>query len=190
MNKKKLIILDLDETLIHATEKPIDNNWNFELFSYKVYKRPFLITFLKELIKYYRIAVWSSASDDYVHQIVSKIFPENYPLEFVWGRSKCTLELNYTSINEFGYLDYDDHLNYTKKLKKVKNKGYGNLEEILIIDDTPMKCKHNYGNAIYPKEFLGNQQDNELELLLSYLIKIHREKNFRKLEKRFWRKEI
>jgi RNA polymerase II subunit A small phosphatase-like protein len=43
--EKILIILDLDETLIHATDKPHDDAWDFEVFHYKVYKRPYLQEF-------------------------------------------------------------------------------------------------------------------------------------------------
>ena len=61
---------------------------------------------------------------------------------------------------------------------------------MLIIDDTPRKCKYNYGNAIYPKEFLGDKNDDELKLLFEYLLKIKDVKNFRTIEKRGWRDEI
>ena len=186
----KLIILDIDETLIHANAKAISEDWDFKVFDYFIYKRPWLDQFLLEIKKHFKIAVWSSASDDYVKEVVSKIFPEDYELEFVWGRSRCTLRLDHQSIDEYGYLDYFNHRNYSKILKKVKKKGYADLKDMLIIDDTPRKCKYNYGNAIYPKEFLGDKNDNELQLLFQYLLKIKDAENFRTIEKRGWRNEI
>lgn len=190
MENKKLLILDIDETLIHATKEPPRLNWDFEIGPYKVFERPFLHQFLNSIKDYYKIAIWSSASDEYVEQIVDKIFPNNYPLEFVWGRSMCTQQFNHQLFEELGYADYNNHLYYVKILKKVKKKRIAKIEEILIVDDTPQKAKYNYGNAIYPLEYLGNTQDDELELLLQYLIKIKETTNFRTLEKRFWRKEI
>ena len=185
----KLIVLDIDETLLHATDKILHENYDFKVFDYFVYKRPFLNEFLVELKKHFKVAVWSSASDDYVQEIVNHIFPKEYELEFVWGRSKCTLQIDSQSIDDYGYFDYFNHMNYSKILKKVVKKGYAKLEAILIIDDTPRKCKYNYGNAIYPAEFLGNPEDTELQLLLKYLISIKDFENVRLIKKRNW-KEI
>lgn len=186
----KLIVLDIDETLVHATNKMLHDNYDFKVFDYFVYKRPFLDEFLLELKKHFKVAVWSSASDDYVQEIVAQIFPKEYELQFVWGRSKCTLQIDSQSIDDYGYFDYFNHMNYSKILKKVARKGYAKIEDILIVDDTPRKCKYNYGNAIYPTEFLGNQDDNELEMLLPYLISIKDVENVRQIEKRTWKEKI
>lgn len=185
--QNKLLILDLDETLIHATKEPVSEHWDFEVEDYKVFKRPFLGCFLAEIKNHFRIAVWSSASDAYVDKVVQHIFPKDYPLEFVWGRTKCTQQFNYQSIDDLGYSDYYNHLNYAKILKKVRKKGIAKMEEILIVDDTPEKSKYNYGNAIYPSEFTGDNTDDELLHLLNYLIEIKGEPNFRLIEKRNWR---
>ena len=190
MSNKKLLILDLDETLIHATKEPTTEDWSFELSQYKVYKRPHLDQFLREIEEHYRISVWSSASDDYVEKVVELIFPKDYPLVFVWGRSKCTQQFDHQSINDLGYSDYYNHLNFAKILKKIKTRGIAKLEETLIVDDTPRKSKYNYGNAIYPSEFNGNKNDEELKFLLTYLISIKNESNFRTIEKRNWREQM
>lgn len=182
----KLLVLDLDETLIHATKNKLLHEHNFKIADYYVYQRPSLTNFINEIKKDYKIGIWSSASDDYVKEIVEKIFPKEYPLEFVWGRTKCTLEYTYNFNKEF---DYFNHLYYVKKLKKIHKKGIATLQNILIIDDTPHKCKHNYGNAIYPTEFLGDPTDDELIYLLKYLKKIKDFDNIRSLEKRDWKKE-
>ncbi|WP_445458005.1 NIF family HAD-type phosphatase [Flavobacterium sp. HNIBRBA15423] len=183
----KLIVLDIDETLLHAKEKVIHDNFDFKIFDYYIYKRPWLDEFLLEIKKHFKVAIWSSASDDYVAEIVSLIFPKDYDLQFVWGRSKCTLQIDSQSIDDYGYFDYFNHMNYSKILKKVERKGYAKLKDILMIDDSPRKCKYNYGNAIYPTEFLGDANDNELKLLLNYLITLKEVENVRKIEKRNWR---
>ena len=121
------------------------------------------------LKKHFDVAVWSSASDDYVELIVKEIFPEDYGLKFVWGRSRCTYKPNYNKIDELGYFDQFSHYEYIKRLDKVRKLKL-KKERILIIDDTPAKCIHNYGNAIYPREYTGHHPDNELQLLISYLL--------------------
>ncbi len=187
-NKEKiLLVLDLDETLIHATETELDRKADFKIFDYHVYKRPFLKEFFDQIKDHFLLAVWSSASDDYVEEIVKHIFPKEIKLEFVWGRSRCTYKRN-LRIDEYGY--YDDnalnHYNYVKHLKKVKKHGY-DQGKILIVDDSPHKCQDNYGNAIYPKEFKGEQQDDELKLLAPYLKTFIGKKTVMKIEKRNWR---
>jgi RNA polymerase II subunit A small phosphatase-like protein len=186
--EKLLVILDLDETLIHAHPIPLENHkWDFEFETYKVYKRPFLEEFLEALPQYFRVAVWSSASDDYVQYIVDHIFPKNNPLEFVWGRSKCTWKADHNMISDMGYVDYQNHFNYAKLLRKVKKKGIASLERMVIVDDTPKKCLQNYGNAIYPDIFDGDKYDDELPDLLKYLITLKDVENVRTIEKRNYR---
>jgi len=188
-NPKKLIVLDLDETLVHATSKDIAN-WDFEVGKYKVIKRPYLDDFLKQLSNHYKIGVWSSASDDYVIEVVKKAFPVDYHLEFIWGRSKCTYKIDYSKIEEQGYADPFAHGNYVKPLKKLKKLGIAPIEHILIVDDTPFKCAQNYGNAIYPTEFTGNPKDQELLRLAKYLMEFKDLKNVRTIEKRNWQSKF
>jgi carboxy-terminal domain RNA polymerase II polypeptide A small phosphatase len=184
-----LIVLDIDETLIHATSKEV-TDFDHELLGYKIIIRPFLQDFLALIKSHFRVAVWSSATDDYVNAVVASIFPVGYPLEFVWGRGKCTFRPDYKQAEEAGYFDYANHYNYIKRLTKVKKAGYATLEKTLIIDDTPAKCIENFGNAIYPSEFKGNRADNELLLLGQYLLTLKGCTNVRPIEKRFWRKQV
>ena len=185
---KILLILDLDETLIHATTTQLSSAPNFQVFKYLVYKRPFLEDFLTTCNQFFDLAVWSSASDDYVKEIVENIFPENLPLKFVWGRSRCTPK-SQNQINEFGYYDGFDHYHYNKHLIKVKKQGY-DLRRVLIVEDTPSKVANSYGNAIYIKEYKGEKEDNYLLLLSKYLLTLKDVENVRTLEKRGWEKRI
>ena len=174
---KILVILDLDETLIHSSDVEIESKKpDFVFLNYLVYKRPFLYEFLISVRDNFKIAVWSSAGDEYVAALVKEIFPKDYTLEFVWGRSKCTLKRDYEADTHF----------YLKPLKKLKNKGF-QLEKILIVDDSTEKAGDNYGNAIYIKVFLGDD-DNELIKLGNYLLSLKGIENVRTIEKRGWDK--
>ncbi|NMO14281.1 HAD family hydrolase [Pyxidicoccus fallax] len=184
-----LLILDLDETLIHARDERLERDADFQVFGYHVYVRPHLEPFLQECAARFRLAVWSSASDDYVAEIVRRILPGGLDLEFVWGRSRCTLALDSRKVQEEGFLDPGSHYSYAKKLAKLKRRGY-RLERVLIVDDTPAKCIHNYGNAIYVKEYEGQPQDTELLDLGRYLATLAEAANVRTLEKRDWRRQL
>lgn len=173
----KLLILDLDETLIHATEKELGFSADFQYDKYFVHKRPHLDQFLSDISKHFTIGVWSSADDIYVTEIVNKIKPNNVNFEIVWGRSRCSPKRDYTFDNYY----------FEKRLDKLKKKGF-RLEKIIIVDDSPEKSRNNYGNAIYIKEFSGGTTDEELKHLHDYLLTLKNVDNIRTIEKRGWRK--
>lgn len=175
---EKLVILDLDETLIHVTKNKLHIKEDFKLEDYFIYKRPFLNDFFNSISNHFKVGIWSSASDFYVSEIVDKIKSESLQLEFIWGRSKCSRRRDF----------YFDEYVYEKRLDKLKKKGFS-LEQILIIDDSPEKSRTNFGNAIHIKPFEGNLNDCELNFLDKYLLEIKNVENVRELEKRHWRLE-
>jgi RNA polymerase II subunit A small phosphatase-like protein len=181
-----LVILDLDETLVYATKNKLEIQHDFMLEDYFVYKRPYFNEFISYIENNFTFAVWSSATDDYVLEMCEKLELSSKAL-FCWGRSKTTLKVP-SKFDEDGDLiiDAGNHYFFIKRLVKLKKRGFS-LEQILIIDDTPHKSKENYGNAIYPTEFLGNPQDNELLLLIDYLDKLKFVENVRIIEKRNWK---
>ena len=188
-DEKILLILDVDETLIHATDEELSQKADFKVFGYNIYKRPFLEAFFEAIKNDFLLAIWSSASDDYVEEVAKQIVPEDIELEFVWGRSRCTYRRN-IQIDEYGYYDdFQNHYHYIKPLKKVKRKGY-HLDRILIVDDSPHKSKDNFGNAIYPKPFTGDTADEELRLLAKYLKSLKDMENIRRIEKRSWQNQV
>lgn len=158
---RTLLILDLDETLIHATKHQLAREPDFKLGPYFVYIRPYLSSFLQEVSKDFLLAVWSSASDDYIEATAQQIISPLVELTFIWGRSRCTYRRNFT-LDERRIIsdDLSDHYYFAKPLKKVRRQGY-HLDRVLIVDDTPEKIHHNYGNAIYPRLYQGQAHDDE-----------------------------
>lgn len=187
MPQETLLILDLDETLIHASATKVREEADFQVFHYFVYKRPGLADFLTTCAQHFKLAIWSSASDDYVQAVVQQILPPGVTLEFLWGRSRCT-PFTTPQIDEYGYynLDGTSSYEYAKRLKKVRRRGFL-LTQMLIVDDTPAKVQHNYGNAIYIKPYLGSVEDEELSYLGAYLLTLKNVENVRTIEKRHWR---
>ncbi|MET0247751.1 MAG: HAD family hydrolase [Sphingomonas sp.] len=183
---RTLLILDLDETLIHARETPLERPADFVVYGYHVYRRPHLAEFLDGCAQDYDLAVWSSASDDYVAAVVALIFPEPDRLKFIWGRSRATLRRMSPSYDDAMFHDPWGHLQYVKPLRKVRRAGW-HLDRVLIVDDTPAKCVRNYGNAIYPRPYEGDEADDELALLGRYLTSLKDLANVRRIEKRRWR---
>ena len=111
---RRLLILDLDETLIHATEQPLGRAADFRLEHYHVYCRPYVNSFLQKMAEIYDLAVWSSATQDYVAGIVARIMPEGIEPKFTWGRGQCTRRYDPEWREDY----------YRKDLRKVKRLGY------------------------------------------------------------------
>lgn len=174
-----LLILDIDETLLYATGRPLNRDHDFKIGSYFVYLRPFLIDFLNQARKHFQIAVWSSSSCDYVAAIVDTIFPKSIQLEFAWSRQRCTPRIDPEWHQQY----------YVKDLRKVKRRGY-DLNRVLIVEDTPQQVERHYGNALYVTPYFGDDTDAELKLLIEYLLTLSSQANLRRIEKRGWNRPL
>lgn len=171
-----LLILDLDETLVYATQRVLDREPDFYCDPYALYRRPYLTHFLEAVRHTYRLAVWTSSTRSYMECVLANILPEELALEFAWARERCTrvFDAEYQSVT------------WEKNLKKVKRRGDA-LDRILMIDDTPAKLRKSYGNLVRVQPWYGAADDDELRRLARYLNKICHAESFRQIEKRGWR---
>lgn len=174
-----LLVLDLDETLIHASEIELDRDADFRAAGYHVYRRPHLQAFIDHALANFEVGVWTSSGRIYADAVVAALFPPG-ALRFVWSRERCTISHDWTT----------GHYLHRKPLKKLKRHGY-RLERMLAIDDTPAKHARNYGNLVCVREYLGEDaHDDELARLMVYLRRLADEPNVRTIEKRRWRERI
>jgi TFIIF-interacting CTD phosphatase-like protein len=174
----KLLVLDLDETLVHATETRLDHVEDFRVGPYYIYRRPHLTEFLDAVLATFKVAVWTASGKRYAAEVVDRIFPKG-SLEFMWSSERCTLTRNWDT---GGYQTL-------KNLGKLKSQGY-TLESVIAVDDTPEKYARSYGNLVAVREFLGDPGDAELPLLLAYLKSLSSVPNVRTVEKRGWREHV
>ena len=181
---KPLIILDIDETLIHTESVPLEYEKHYDYdFKFKglgksfyyTKKRPFLDQFLNYVFESFDVAIWTAAGEDYALEILKGINIDKSKLKFFYTQENCTIKLSY---------DYSDYYG-VKNLNKLKKKGY-NLDKVLIVDDKSETAVNNYGNLIQVKPFTDDLDDTELLKLISYLEKIKDESNYRRIEKRGW----
>ncbi len=183
--KDKLLILDLDETLIYSTGASLARKPDFIVEPYFVYKRPNLDNFLATCFEWFDVAVWTSSGSQYAAAIVAEIFPYPQLLKFVWTSDRCSIAINYNQDLIDGY--YPTY--YSRKpLKKVKKTGY-KLESIIAVDDTPRKWEKSYGNLVRVAPFEGDECDRELTHLIEYLNILRVAPNIRSIEKRSWRRK-
>lgn len=180
MDERPLLVLDLDETLVHATETPLTIvAHDHEVGRYFLHLRPGLRAFIDEVANHYRLAVWTSSSPSYADAVCPLVFTGAERLEFVWASDRCT------PTRHFGTDTWCD----AKPLKKLKRRGY-DLARVLVVDDSPEKHTRNYGNLVQVAPFIGDPADDELAHLAQYLSAIAPESDFRRIEKRAWRSSI
>jgi TFIIF-interacting CTD phosphatase-like protein len=174
----RLVVLDLDETLVYASIEGIPKP-HFTISDYSVLVRPYAKELITHIHNTYELAFWTSAGEDYGRAVVAGLgISENIP-KFVWTSSKCTRRFDRDSGEYF----------QLKDLKKVKRLGY-DLSQVIMVDDTPQKVSKNYGNHVRVSEWLGNEKDDELLFLMGYLDSIRDHEDLRKIEKRGWLKNF
>ena len=183
---KKLLILDLDETLISsAYEKPLTYDFCFilEKLTYYVKIRPNLDAFLNFCFEHFNVAIWSAGDEDYVNKIVGYIFKDRQnQLLFIWSKKKCTIIVK-------TYNFYEQIIIRIKNLKKIWRKKGINFDKTntLILDDTPNTYTNNYGNAIRIKEFETNAvTDSEFERIKTILLDCINETDVRLIKKKIY----
>lgn len=172
----KLIVLDLDETLIFANTQPLARPADFTVGPYHVYKRPYLAEFLTFVFKKFQVGVWTSSSRAYAYAVVDNIMSPHARLAFLWSSERCSRYWNLET----------DEIHAVKKLKKLERRGYS-MDSILAIDDSPEKHLFNDGNLLCVRSFVGDPRDDELRLLIPYLEQLRAVANLRTVEKRCWR---
>jgi RNA polymerase II subunit A small phosphatase-like protein len=176
-SQAKLLVLDLDETLVYADEARLEHAPDFEVGPYAVYRRPGLDDFLRTVGAHFRLGVWTSSSEGYARPVVENVFPAELTLEFVWSRDRCTRRF-FAETYEY---------EWAKNLDKLKRRGW-DLGEVLMVDDTPAKLAKHCGNLVRVRPFLGDPADDELPALAQYLLTLVDVANVRKVEKRRWRR--
>lgn len=167
---RKLVILDLDATLIWAEdEATVPPSHSAVLMAegkpYWVKKRPHLDAFLAYCFSEYDVAIWSAAPKHYVHAIAHYLGGHRWT--FIMSGERCT---------EHFVLEQHDTV-VLKKLAKVwKGKDTRALyrkHNTVIVDDARDTFRDNRGNAIHIQPYIGrNQQDRELLRVGRLLAKI------------------
>lgn len=189
MKKDKLLILDIDECLIHSVHKTQVSEMSYNFYKnsfdvldgmYRTMKRPNLEEFLNYTFNNFNIAVWTAAGADYASDVLKNIGINEAYLAFFYSEKNCTPKYDYGDGWGMGSIIY------YKKISKLSKRGW-NMENVLMIDDKP-EYIDSYGNVIKISPFYGDDTDTELLSIIKYLDLIKDEKNYRVIDKRNWNK--
>lgn len=153
----KLVIFDLDETLMHSSNEWLGRACDFIAGNKMVYVRPHAIELILRLKNKYKIAIWTASYGKYTQETLTNLFGGDYVFEFIWERKQCTRR---SKPDGFEYLEKD--------LSKIKDLGWA-TQEFIIIDDFPENLINADSNIIKIKPFYGSEYDTELLPLFNSL---------------------
>ncbi|KAI0229649.1 CTD nuclear envelope phosphatase 1 [Lamellibrachia satsuma] len=164
MLKRKTLILDLDETLIHShhdgvlrqTVKP-GTPPDFVLkvvidrhpVRFFVHKRPHVDYFLDVVSQWYELVVFTASMEIYGAAVADKLDGNRGILKRRYYRQHCKL----------------DHGSYTKDLSAIDN----NLSRVFILDNSPGAYRSYPDNALPITSWFSNPTDTALLNLLPML---------------------
>ena len=166
-SNKKLILLDLDETLIHSVYDINYKNNNLfdtiirfkdsssssgEYYSIGIYVRNGVKKFLKILNNYFIIGIFTASEKDYADAIIKYLDPDKNIIKFCLYRNNC--------INVNGLINIKD-------LRIIKDID---LRKTILIDNSMYSFALQLSNGILINSFYEDKNDVELFCVLNYLI--------------------
>lgn len=159
---KKTLILDLDETLVHSSFKPINYNnilhkpdiflsINFRNNNHNVFvlKRPYVHEFLKEMNKYYNIVIFTASVKEYANPLLDTLDTEKVIKKRLF-REDCCIGPNGK---------------YVKDLKILNM----NLKDLILVDNNPISYSYNKCNGVPIQTWHFDKTDQELIKLIPVL---------------------
>ena len=162
-SKKKILLLDLDETLIHADfnneyvnnttikyDKIISFEDENEIISVGIFIRNGLNIFLKELSKDFTIGIFTASYKNYADAIIDYIDPNKNYIKFRLYRDNC-IQFNNISIKDLRILKGID------------------LKNVVLVDNSMYSFANQLNNGILINSFYFDKNDVDLFSVMNYL---------------------
>ena len=160
---KKILLLDLDETLIHAdfNNEYVNNEINKydkiisfedenEIISVGIFIRNGLNIFLKELSKDFIIGIFTASYKNYADAIINYIDPNKNYIKFRLYRENC-IQFNNISIKDLRILKGID------------------LKNVILVDNSMYSFANQLNNGILINSFYCDKNDVDLFSVMNYL---------------------
>lgn len=180
---KKCLVLDLDETLVHSSFRPIPNPdfivpVEIEDVVHKVYvlKRPGVDEFMKRMGEIYEIVIFT-ASLSKVQFFFSEYFRLCWLIRVQYADPVLDLLDIHKVINCRLFRESCSTYrgNYVKDLSRLGR----NLDDVLIIDNSPSSYIFHPENAIAIESWFDDESDRELLHMIDFLTHLSKVPNVR-----------
>lgn len=155
---RKCLVLDLDETLVHSSFKPVPNadyiipvEIDNKVTDVYVIKRPWVDDFMTAMAEVYEVVVFTASLAKYADPLLDLLDP-NKTISFRLFRDSCC--------------PFEG--NYVKDLSRLGR----DLPSTIIIDNSPHSYVFQPENAIPIRSFIGDSNDQDLLNLTPFLLSI------------------
>ena len=152
---KKTLIIDLDETLVHASFSPVEKSdilveVELERVTHQLFVvlRPYAKEFLIEMSKHYELVIFTASLSKYADPVIDFIDVMKV-VNFRLYRQHCTYHKGV----------------YVKDLSQLNR----SLEKVIIIDNSPASYCFHPENAIPITSWFSDKNDSELITLTTLL---------------------
>ncbi|GMH45361.1 hypothetical protein BSKO_13318 [Bryopsis sp. KO-2023] len=152
---KKTLVLDLDETLVHSSFKPVDDpdfvipvDIEGKMVDVYVLKRPWLDHFMEKICPRFETIVFTASLSKYADPLLD-LLDESAVVRWRLFREACC--------------PYEG--NYVKDLERLGR----NLADTIIVDNSPLSYIFQPSNAVPIGPFMGEKDDQELLDLIPIL---------------------
>ena len=178
---KKLLLLDLDETLVDSDDsKPRNKDYTFTFHISDKYwgekdiytkVRPHVDTFLETMSQHYEIAIYTSGVKPYAEGVVAKLDPERKFISNIYSREHCAEAAQ-------------------GRVKEVSKLGRS-LKDVVMVDDYAGSLSFDIDNFVPILNFINRRKnDTELLELSPFLIYLKDFEDIREPLKKYFRWDI
>ena len=161
---KKLLLLDLDETLIHADfdseypSKSYDATISFmgkkgEKCSVGVFVRNGLSCFLENVSKEFEIGIFTASTQEYADAVIKYIDPDNKYFKFKLYRDACVSACG-VNIKDLSLISSDD----------------SDMKRIVLVDNSLYSFANQIRNGVLINSFYNDKNDYDLLNVMNYLL--------------------
>eukprot|EP00993_Chasmostoma_nieuportense_P002945 NODE_3699_length_917_cov_36.412658_g3547_i0.p1 GENE.NODE_3699_length_917_cov_36.412658_g3547_i0~~NODE_3699_length_917_cov_36.412658_g3547_i0.p1 ORF type:complete len:275 (-),score=78.95 NODE_3699_length_917_cov_36.412658_g3547_i0:92-859(-) len=159
--RSKILALDLDETLLYASLKPlleydylVSTQCGTQLF---VCERPHVKTFLQQVSQWYYVVIFTASTKIYANPLISRLDPSQSYIKKRYFRDRCTKQPDGSLV---------------KDLSSITRLQYSTLSNCILIDNCPAMYRLQQNNAI-PIESFSGKEHTQKNALLSLLPLLH-----------------
>jgi Dullard-like phosphatase family protein len=160
---RHLLLLDLDETLVHASASPVPHDVSFtvemENQSIRIYvkHRPYMIEFLRAAASLFEVGVFTASLSKYADQVLDNIDPHRELITHRLFREHCT-QVDGSYVKDLSILGRPMH-------------------SIAIVDNSPVAYLFHPGNAIPCTSWFDDPHCTELRNFIPLLERMARSAN-------------
>lgn len=179
--RRKTLILDLDETLIHSLSRgsprsfrggsthTIEIKINNVSSLYYVHKRPYCDFFLKEVAKWFDLQIFTASVKEYADPIIDWLESDISPyLTSNHDRQQGISRQVFTKRYYRTDCSYRPGVGYIKDLSKFFPRD-DDLKNVIILDNSPISYALHEDNAVMIEGWINDQNDRDLLNLLPML---------------------